>query len=167
MESTPTREIPLTKGQVAIVDAKHYDRIVAMGKWHALFCKATNSYYAARSQTKKRYVYMHRLVMNAPPGAIVDHRRQSETLRNTEDNLRLVTRRQNNLNSRSRKHNTSGFRGIALTRSGKWCAHVSLGNGKIWSKTIEDKEEAARAFDAKAKEVYGEFAMLNFPEVAP
>jgi AP2 domain len=169
MENTQTREIPLSKGQVAIVDAKHYDRIVAMGRWQANFCKDTGSHYALMRKgprKSKRTFMMHRVVMNAPPGTMVDHIRTGDTLRNTEENLRLATRSQNCAHARMNKRNRSGFKGVSLNKTyGTWRAQVTI-NGWRWVRHFKTKEEAARAYDAKAKEIYGEFAVLNFPEVA-
>lgn len=46
---TSYRIIPLSKGQVAIVDVEDYERL-AKYKWHAGWNPHTNSFYAKRSQ---------------------------------------------------------------------------------------------------------------------
>ena len=174
MENTQTREIPLTRGQIAIVDAKHYDRIVAMGHWNAYLCRDTGCYYARKTiqlrfglQKSWKNIHMHRVVLGAPPGILVHHVCQSDTLRNTEENLRLATSRQNNSSTRMRSTNISGFRGVYMDgRSHLWIAKVNLEGGEHWRRYFRAKEAAARAYDAKAREVYGEFAVLNFPEAS-
>lgn len=66
------KEIPLTKGQVALVDDEDYERINAH-KWCARLDSKLNSYYAVRSSPrdendKQHMISMHREIMNAQPG---------------------------------------------------------------------------------------------------
>ena len=64
-----------------------------------------------------------------------------------------------------RKNNTSGFRGVYFTkRANKWIAAIEKDKKKYHLGHYDTPEEAARAYDAKAKELFGEFARLNFPE---
>jgi hypothetical protein len=46
----------------------------------------------------------------------------------------------------------------------KWQGHASVDGKKIYLGTFTDPVEAARAYDNFAREHYGEFAVLNFPE---
>ncbi len=46
----------------------------------------------------------------------------------------------------------------------KWLAHIVYGYRTHRIGLFVTAEEAARAYDEKAKELYGEFARLNFPE---
>lgn len=63
-----------------------------------------------------------------------------------------------------RSNNTSGFRGIWLEKcSGRWVAETSLNNKKTRLGKFSTPEEAARAYDDKAREIHGESARLNFP----
>ena len=57
----------------------------------------------------------------------------------------------------------SKFKGVFLdTRRNKWRAHINLNGKKQWLGRYDSEEEAARAHDAKAIELFGIFADLNF-----
>jgi hypothetical protein len=77
-------------------------------------------------------------------------------------NCRWVTPQQNARNRGLRIDNKSGFKGVQQ-RGKRWRAAI---NGRFFG-VFDTAEEAARAYDAKAIELHGEFARLNFPlEVA-
>ena len=60
--------------------------------------------------------------------------------------------------------NTSGFRGVSWHKdSKKWVASIRHGNKRVTIGRYKDKEQAARAYDDKARELKGRRAMLNFP----
>lgn len=81
-----------------------------------------------------------------------------DRLDNRRSNLRWATKKQNGANMQPRP-NSSGYRGVSRrgTRK-KFQAIITLHLG-----TFDTAEEAARAYDAKAREIWGEFATLNFP----
>ena len=61
--------------------------------------------------------------------------------------------------------NTSGFRGVQLeNRTLKWVAKISSNKKETHIGSFSDPLEAARAYDAKARELHGEKALLNFPD---
>ncbi|GAB4486532.1 MAG: hypothetical protein OHK0019_00360 [Saprospiraceae bacterium] len=63
-----------------------------------------------------------------------------------------------------RSSNTSGFRGVSFDKKGgKWCAIVGHERKLIRLGKFDNPEDAARAYDTKAREIYGERAKLNFP----
>ena len=65
----PYRRIPLTQGKFACVDPQDYPAL-ARYKWCA--AKQGNSWYAVRTDGNRQF-RMHRVIMNAPPGMVVDH----------------------------------------------------------------------------------------------
>lgn len=104
---------------------------------------------------------MHRLIMGAKPGQIVDHKNRN-SLDNRRENLRFCTVSQNTANSRRHQDSRYPYRGVSL-RYGKWQAYIRK-NGNYHSLgAYIDIEDAARAYDRKALELFGEFAVLNFP----
>jgi hypothetical protein len=110
---------------------------------------------------------MHRDVMGAPDGLLVDHINQNG-LDNRRSNLRIATGAQNQRNAHGRgihrgKASSSAFRGVSRSK-GKWGAHVSVNGRNIRLGTFVTEEAAARAYDKAARQYHGEFAGLNFPD---
>lgn len=107
----------------------------------------------------------HHLILGKPPkGYVVDHinRNPFDCRR---DNLRFVTLSQNNMNSSKRKNSTSIYKGVNLHKASKrWRASLTLDYKYYHLGYFASEVEAAKAYDKKAKELFGEFAHLNFPE---
>jgi len=147
------KEIQLTKGKVTIVDDADFEWL-NIHKWHI-----TSSGYAARRVwPEDKILLMHRSIMDTPKGMDTDHKNH-DTLDNRRENLRVCSRSENNLNRGPQPHNTSGFKGVSWSKEkNKWRAYskgIHLGY-------FIDKNDAAMAYDKKAKELFGEFAKLNF-----
>lgn len=158
-----TREIPLTKGQVAIVDDEDYEYL-SQFKWQAFYHRKT--YYAVRHSkgVGKSGVQMHREIMGAAAGVQVDHRDRNG-LHNWRGNLRFCTNAQNLANRGPNKNNKSGYKGVGWDRAKKkWCARIKVNRKTIYLGRYHGIQEAARAYDEAAKEYFGEFTWMNFNE---
>lgn len=159
--------IALTKGQETIVDDCDFEDLSRF-KWQTQRMERDGTlygFYAVRDyggRLNRKTEYMHRRITGAPPGAEVDHI-DGNRLNNVRANLRLATPAENRQNRGKYRNNTSGFHGVCWhgTRR-KWRAYVSLGGKQFHAGLYDRLEDAARARDAKAKELYGEFARLNF-----
>lgn len=159
------KEIPLTQGKVALVDDDDFEWL-NQSKWLAK--TSFGLWYAVNRTTvagKPTVVLMHRLITSAPIGMEVDHI-DGDGLNNTRRNLRIVTRNQNRFNLRLRADNKSGYKGVFCDkRTGRWCAHIGFYGQRKNLGYFATPEEAARAYDIAACELFGEYARLNFKEI--
>jgi hypothetical protein len=156
------KEIPLTKGQVALVDDEDFEYLNAY-KWHAKWDEHTNTYYAVRTERcadgKRRPLLMHRVVLGLTrgDGVIGDHRDPRQTLTNTRKNLRVATVAQNNRNRRANKNGAGGLKGIYRSHSG-WRAEIKVDGKRRYLGTRPTRDEAHALYAVAAHELYGEFA---------
>lgn len=95
------------------------------------------------------------------PKMPIDHRNNDST-DDRWQNLRLATQAQNIANASIRSTNTSGYKGVYPHKGNRWVAQIRTPAGKKHLGVFPTAEEAARAYDAKAVELHGEFAYLNF-----
>lgn len=160
------KRIELTKGQIAWVDDWNFEWI-NQWKWSASWSGKTKSYYAVRVKWNggnQQYVAMHRVIMNTPRGLVCDHINH-DTLLNLESNLRNCSFAENGRNRGKGKNNTSGYKGARWAGwANKWRARIMYNGKDIHLGYYDTIVEAALAYDRKAKELFGEFALLNFPE---
>jgi len=162
------RKIPLTQDKYAIVDPERYEELIKYN-WFAV--RSERGYYAVRmtkakkgSGVRQKAVRMHRVVLGAPENRFVDHINHNG-LDNRRVNLRLVTMQQNIWNKRKQRGNySSQYKGVNWNKNeNKWVARITC-NGKTISLGYFDGEKAAaKAYDAKAKKLFGEYAAPNLP----
>jgi len=159
------RRIYLGEGKWAIVDEKDYEQY---GNFEWFGKNSRGHTYAVRfvsSGKGTRTISLHREIMEAPAGLLVDHK-NGNSQDDRRANLRLATRFQNGCNSRIDKTNASSrFRGVRYRKKARrWVANIRQKGRKKWLGSFDSEIAAARAYDAAAKEYHGEFAKLNFPE---
>lgn len=154
--------IVLSNGQIALVDAENYEEL-SQFNWLCSDGYARRNVYIDRRHSQK--VYMHRQILNAPKGLQVDHI-NGRTLDNRKENLRLCTNAENTRNQRKRNGRySSSFKGVYWSKKDKrWHSRIMVNYKTISLGSFQDEIEAAKAYDKAAKELFGEFALLNFPE---
>jgi len=161
------KEIPLgDSGKVALVDDEDHERVAALN-WYPHEASNGRLWYAVTwirvQQTPRKYkrLSMHRFLFNEPASEI-DHVNH-DGLDNRRANLRFASRSDNMANTRIRKGRR--YKG-AYRQGNRWAAICTKNYESFYLGMFATEEEAARAYDAKARELFGEFAYLNFPEVA-
>lgn len=142
--------IPLTKGEFAKVDNEDFDNVKDIN-WHF-------TYYG---YAKTSAFYMHRLILDCNQSDYVDHINHDK-LDNRKSNLRICSKHQNNMNTKSKK-GTSIYKGVSWAKDrNKWKSTIVMNGKQTLIGSFENELEAAKAYDVKAKELFGEFAHLNF-----
>lgn len=156
-----SKHVSLTKGAVAIVDDSDFNRLIQMGSW----CLSSNGYavHYTKIDGRRKTLYMHRLIMDAPRSLQVDHI-DRDRLNNQRSNLRFATRSQNQANKNIQINNTSAYKGVSWNK-GKWEARIRLNSTRVNLGRFSDPLRAALVYDAASRLFYDEFAGCNFPSV--
>lgn len=159
-----------TKNGIIKLDIDSYIKIKEEGWVFTVYKSPQKSgtyYLQVRIQKRdspKENMYYHilsRYLLKAPRNKDIDHR-DRDSLNNTLKNLRLVNKSQNQMNAR--KGNISGFKGVYWHKhTGRWTAAATHKRKKHFLGYFKDRFEAAKAYDKKAQELFGEYALLNFP----
>jgi hypothetical protein len=162
---------PRGEGVAALIDADMFDELERYS-WNLanngyVFCRTRR-----RGQKSKVGIYLHRLVMRAQPGDRVDHR-DGNPLNNVRANLRFCSQSQNCHNIvHSANQKRGGYKGVNWRKAReKWQVQIRAGEvgpdgrrRQVYLGQFDDPVEAARAYDVAARQFFGEFAALNFPD---
>lgn len=152
--------ILLPDGSSATVDDEDWERVSAVHWWrwdrHVIG--------RIRENGRRRTVQLSHTILTPAPGFVVDHK-NGDPLDNRRQNLRVCTQGNNSKNRKRNKHSRSRYKGVRWRRSRrKWAAIIITDGRYKWLGTFDSEEEAARAYDAAARILHGEFARLNFPD---
>lgn len=155
------KEIKLSKGKVALVDDEDYEYLNQY-RWYAekVICCKVPKYYARReirlTDGTKTKIMMHNVILGFKG---VDHK-DGNSLNNQKENLRSATNSQNNTNRIVKKITQTGFRGCEKNKKG-FLAKISFEGKRHYLGYFKNLIDAARAYNEKASELHGEFAVLN------
>jgi len=108
----------------------------------------------------RRRLKLHRLVVSASPGDVVDHINGNK-LDNRTSNLRICTKTQNTWN-RKKQSGSSRYKGVTWYKPlSKWMAQIQVNRKHLNLGYYESEEAAAKAYDDAALKLYGEYAWVN------
>ena len=153
------KEIQLTREKSAFVDDEDYDWI-SLHKW------TFNGKYAYRAKPRAYVggptvgsIILHREIMAAGPGQIVDHINR-DPLDCRKCNMRFVNRSQSQWNRGPEKD--TGFKGVNFRPArGTWVTRIMKDGKRIYVGSYKDEKSAAIAYNKAAILHYGEYAGLN------
>lgn len=153
--------IKLNQGKEALVDDEDFD---LLSQWNWGY-NANGGHYASRtdrSGERQTTVLMHRFIIGAKRGEIVDHINRNR-LDNRRSNLRLCSAGENARNAKKRKDGiTSKYKGVHFTkRNGKFAAYVQVDRDRKFLGYYVNEEDAAYYYNEHAKKYHGNFAVLN------
>jgi AP2 domain/HNH endonuclease len=163
-----TRRVPVKIAKKAwtstLIDAVDYS-------WASQFVWYLVNGYAYRYERrdgKQVWFLMHREITGVSQGVQVDHKNR-DTLDNQRGNLRAATPRQNLANCpRPKRGITPGRRAVSRYRGvspqsskNTWMAKIGDRGRQVYLGSFTTEEDAARAYNVAAIELYGEFATLN------
>lgn len=148
-----------------LVDDEDYDYLM---QWKWYLRKGKRTFYAVRGKRENgKYIshLIHRFILKiTDPKIIIDHK-DHDGLNNQRANLRLVSCADNNKNQLSHANTTSQYLGVCIRKRKtliKWEANISCNKKFYYIGVYDDEKDAARAYDVRAKELFGNFANLNF-----
>lgn len=159
----------LAAGRLALVDDADYE-LISQYRWHIFETPRkwrTSGPYARTKPWKTSGFFMHTLITGWQRVDHIDH----DGLNNQRSNLRPATTGQNAANGRPRRNpSASPYKGVfRAPRCPRrpWFAYIRADGVSDFLGNFATEEEAARAYDAAALAVWGEYAYLNFPESMP
>jgi hypothetical protein len=143
-----------------LIDDEDYDRIKG---YNWFVNKQRNSLRVSRTKVidnKITSIILSRYIINAPEGMVVDHINHN-TLDNRKCNLRICTHQENLFNTKvSNNKVSSKYKGV-YKNGNKFQAKIKHNNKVFCLGSFYTQEEAAKAYDIKAIELFGGFAKTN------
>lgn len=156
------RYIYTKKGDKIKVDREDYDWLVKY-RWR-IEVKKSGLKYACASINGNR-IYMHRLIMGVQNISFktveVDHR-DGNGINNTRKNLRKCTRKENMLNTKSRKGSSSKYKHVIYNKyTGKYDVQFVFNGELMGGGSFRSEEVAGLVANVLMEYYHKEFARLN------
>lgn len=152
-------------GKYAIVDDSRWHGLTFQTSWCARVA-GDNVYPMSRRGGGTLHTNVFKMVHSdviITPEQSIDHI-NGNTLDNRICNLRIASRTVQNHNKRKRQGCISDFLGVSFAkRKQKWTSTITYERKVHCLGLYSEEEEAAKAYDRKALELYGEHAQTNFP----
>lgn len=147
------------RGHRIVVDDEDFEYLNSF-TWRVVRSGIRGKRYARQNKTG---LSLARILMKPTRNMIVDHINHN-TLDNRKENLRLCSRTENNRNRlKTKKKCSSKYKGVCRNKlANKWGSYIGYRKKMRFLGYYDSEKEAAQAYDKKAKELFGEFASLNF-----
>ena len=150
------------------LEVSNYSKIRRVEDKYVLGERVDGGYYKVRVRYQDRVVNLrvHRVlakafIQNPDNLPVIDHI-DGDRLNNALSNLRWCTVAQNNQNSRKRKQNKSGFKGVSWHKQvRKWQASIKVNRKSHYLGYFTRLEDAALAYNRAAIAHFGPYARLN------
>ncbi len=162
-------KISLGQDKYAMIDDEDYPYISRF-KWFLNTKKdnfGVNYYYASRrigTQGKRTEVYMYQFLIALPAFDCIIFKNKN-TLDYRKKNLVAGTFSLRLIRAAKRKNLHSQYKGVTYRPYRKlYEARVAKNGKQYYCGSFNNEESAAKAYDKKAKELYGELAYQNFKE---
>lgn len=148
--------IKLSQNKECLVDDMDYEKL-SLFKW------SFDRYPIRRDCSDKprgKIIYMHREILNPPLGMVCDHI-DGNPLNNQRSNLRICTQAQNMMNTKMRKHNKLGVKGVRWYKPSKsFHARIGYKGKSIHLGYFKNINDAYEAYCNAALRLHGDFARL-------
>lgn len=150
------KNLVLRKGQVVLLDDEDLARVAGF-TWYVNAQGYVVSLRENKRLAKLECVSLHRVILKAPKGRIVDHI-NGNPLDNRRSNLRLVTLSQNAQNRKRHKNNKSGVKGVIWHKGNKaWRASIMINGKAKHLGSFQDLQEAGQAYRNASEKFFGTF----------
>lgn len=154
--------IKLTDGTECKVSRQDYKELSK----HSWCLKKNPKRYAYRTEIvdgKRKRILMHRQIMNAESGYVVDHL-NGDGLDNRRSNLRLCLHVENMRNTRKLTQKTTKYKGVSFVKARKrFRAVINTAGKQIHLGYFRKAQEAAKAYDEAARQLFGFDGVYNYP----
>lgn len=158
LQRTGLVTIRLSRELVAVVNESD-EPILSAHKWYA---KPDGNTFYAVTRVNGKTTYMHRLLLGSAVATFVDHK-DGNGLNNARSNLRECTKAENSRNASKRRDGSSPYKGVSWYRwTGRWVARIQVDNKAKHLGYFSSAELAAMAYDIAARDLFGDFAKVNF-----
>jgi hypothetical protein len=149
--------IDVGQGLIAIIDPEDLPRVDAF-TW-----RIREDGYIQRTwieNGRTHHELLHRFIMEALEHELVDHE-NGDRWDCRKENLRVATLSQNAAN-RPTTSLERVWKGI-YPHGNRWKARIKREGQNVYLGSFQTPQEAAYAYDAAARRLFGDFARLNFP----